>query len=61
MVYSTIGAEFLRISRVTTSLEDMVFSVTSLLKRMYKQGADKENTIKVCNKMTGSDLGKNAR
>ena len=51
MFYSTIGAEFLRISRVTTSLEDMVCSVTSLLKRMYKQGADKENTIKVCNKM----------
>jgi hypothetical protein len=51
MFYSTIGAEVLRISRVTISLKDMVFSVTLLLKRMYKQGADKDNTLTVCNKI----------
>ena len=51
MFYSTIGAEVLRISRVTTSLQELKVSVNLLLHRMYQQGANKECVIKVCTKM----------
>ena len=39
MFYSTIGAEFLRIARATSRIEDLIISLSSLIKRMLKQGA----------------------
>ena len=39
MFYSTIGAEFLRIARATSRIEDLTISLSSLIKRMLKQGA----------------------
>ena len=40
MFYSTIGAEVLRISRVTTSLQELKVSVNLLLHRVYQQEAN---------------------
>ena len=40
MFYSTIGAEFLRIARATSRLDDLISSLNSLVKRMLQQGAD---------------------
>ena len=40
MFYNTIGAEILRICRVTTNYKDFVSTSKPLLKRMRKQGAN---------------------
>ena len=40
MFYSTIGAEFLRIARATSRMEDLLTSLSSLIKRMLQQGAN---------------------
>ena len=46
MFYSTICAEVLRICRATSSMDDAVLSVKSVVNRMIKQGASKE-TLRV--------------
>ena len=40
MFYSALGAEFLRISRATSKLEDVISASNTLIRRMLKQGAD---------------------
>ena len=42
MFYSTIGAEFLRIARATSRIEDLILTLSSLIKRMINQGAKQD-------------------
>jgi len=42
MFYSSIGAEFLRICRVSSDINHAKISISSLFERAIKQGADKE-------------------
>ena len=51
--YSAIGAEVLRIGRATSLPEDFLKSSSSLLKRMFKQGAKKHRLQKTLQKMYG--------
>ena len=46
MFYSTIGAEFLRITRATSEITDLLPSVHSLNTRMIQQGAKKSQLTK---------------
>ena len=54
MFYSSLGAEFLRICRVTSNLEDVLVTSALLINRMIKQGANerriKSTLDKVINK-----------
>ena len=45
MFYGSIGAEFLRISRATSKIEDLSRNYKQLLNRMLKQWANEENQI----------------
>ena len=51
MFYSTIGAEILRICRTTTEFQNFVSATTSIISRMFKQGAEKIGLSNVINKM----------
>ena len=53
MFYSAIGAEILRISRVSSSMENIHVATRTLMKRALKQGATKERMEKTLKKMYG--------
>ena len=53
MFYSAIGAEILRISRVSSSIENFHAATKSLITRALKQGATKERLEKILKKMYG--------
>ncbi len=56
MFYSTLGAEFLRISRATSTLKHTVISTKTLTRRMTKQGGNiklmKRTILNVMNRHT---------
>ena len=51
MFYSSIGAEFLRMSRVTSKIEDLRISCSQLISRMTKQRGVYQRMIQVISKM----------
>ena len=53
ILYSTIGAEVLRIGRTTSHVQDFLESSSNLLSRMFKQGAKKCRLEKTLLKMYG--------
>ena len=53
MYYATIGAEILRIGKATSEYSFFLESVSTLLRRMKKQGADGPGIKKILRKMIG--------
>ena len=53
MFYSSIGAEVLRIGRVSSSFENFLLSASILLDRAHKQGADVDRLSKTLKKTYG--------
>ena len=53
MFYATVGSEVLRIGRATSNVDSFVKSTSSLLARMFKQGAERNPLAKVLRKMYG--------
>ena len=53
MFYSSIGAEILRISRVSSAEEQFFNSSEAVIRRMINQGARKERLKKTLKKMYG--------
>ena len=51
MFYGSIGAEFLRIARATSKIEDLSFTCKQLLTRMSSQGSRRNKTKSVLTKM----------
>ena len=49
MFYASIGAEVLRIGRVSTSTENFMSPCKKLIKRVIKQGADRFKVVKILN------------
>ena len=53
MFYSTIGSEVLRIGRVTSHVDSFLKSTSSVLARMFKQGAEHAPLDRILKKMYG--------
>ena len=51
MFYSSIGAEFLRMARVTSKIEDLKISCSQLISRMTKQRGVYQRMLRVISKM----------
>ena len=53
MFYSSVAAEILRIGRVSSSLENFLAAVKTLISRMHKQGARTDRMTKVLQRTYG--------
>ena len=53
MFYASISAEILRIARVSSSIDNFIYSFKVLIKRVKKQGATHDKLSKVLKKTYG--------